>query len=310
MRCQYPRTVFVRSSGHAYTFPCGKCYCCRKTKQQRASFRIDAHRRFSNCRNCFFLTLTYASEFLPFSFDKVDYRTGELLEEVRSDEAILCPPDIVNFFKRFRRYSGDKCTYFYCGEYGDKFDRPHWHAILHTNMSYKEVLYFVRLAWSVSIPFTEKHKGTFITEGKYRTKRLSIGRLTVSAVNMRRIRYCAKYVVKDNNSEHVVPKYARWSKGYGIDWLKSSEAKELRKNPSLVTYTSDGNPVALPRYLSHRLYDKETYTKLVDEIVFSELPPDRIIGSPDIIRWTQDKDNMIKRQIWQSRINIFTPLSL
>lgn len=291
--------------------PCNTCFCCKTRKKSQATFRIDAHRRFSGSKNCFFVTLTYADEFLPYEYIKCDTRTGEIIKDIKSDTPILNPSDIVNFFKRYRRYSGDTCKYFYVGEYGDPEQftgRPHWHIILHTSLSWKNCLDAVRHAWSVSTTMDDTRKGNFFIKQKYGVMRRSIGRITVSAVNMRRIRYCAKYVVKECNSNVLVPKFARWSKGYGVDWLKSSEASLVVKNKRLFAYTSDGKPASLSRYFTHRLYDKPTFSYLVDKLVFASLPPDKLVGTPSIIIWQKEQEKMYISQVAFSRINAFTPL--
>ena len=307
MRCPYPRDIFIKSIPGSIQVPCGKCFACRSRKKSQSVFRIDAHRRFSQSKNCFFVTLTYADEFVPYSYQKVDYRTGELLEEINSDTPILNPNDIVRFFKRFRRYSDAKVKYFYVGEYGDKFDRPHWHIILHTDLNWYETKEAIKHAWSVSTYTGDLRPGSFIVCGDYTTFRRSIGRISVSSVTMRRIRYCAKYVVKDNNSSALVPKFARWSKKYGIDWLKSSEAKATVDNERIFAFTLDGKPASLSRYYTHRLYQLEQWNSLVDKLICSQLPPDGVFGEKYKV-WHRENERKNISQINAKRIQTFTPL--
>lgn len=59
-----------------------------------------------------FITLTYDQEHLP--------STGSLIKK-----------DFQDFMKRFRKaIEPIKIRYFMCGEYGEKFQRPHYHAII------------------------------------------------------------------------------------------------------------------------------------------------------------------------------------
>lgn len=258
--------------------------------------------------------MSYADEFLPFEYLKVDYRTGEILKDIKSESPILNPNDIVCFFKRLRRYSdGESFKYFYVGEYGDESNtgRPHWHIILHTNLSYQDTLDLVRHAWSVEFPEGSR-KGVFTVFGKYQTNRLSMGRVTVSSVTLRRIRYCAKYVVKENGSDKPVPKFARWSKLYGVDWLKSSEAKEVVDNERLYAFTTDGKPASLGRFFTHRLYNKKQYQSLVDRLVFapSQWPPDCILGNiKKMVDWSRKKQAEENNSIGLARIHAFTNLA-
>ncbi len=57
-----------------------------------------------------FLTLTYDKWRLP-------------------ENGSLVPEDLTRFFRRLKHYSG-KYTYYGCGEYGEKGERPHYHAIV------------------------------------------------------------------------------------------------------------------------------------------------------------------------------------
>lgn len=57
-----------------------------------------------------FATLTYGPEEIP--------ENGSL----RAD-------DVTRFLKRLRK--GERLSYYYCGEYGERTDRPHYHAVLY-----------------------------------------------------------------------------------------------------------------------------------------------------------------------------------
>lgn len=61
-----------------------------------------------------FITLTYADDALTYG---------------GADHGILVPRDLTLFWKRLRK-SGVSFRYFACGEYGDKLNRPHYHAII------------------------------------------------------------------------------------------------------------------------------------------------------------------------------------
>lgn len=61
-----------------------------------------------------FITLTYADDALTFG---------------GAEHGILVPRDLTLFWKRLRK-SGISFRYFACGEYGDKLNRPHYHAII------------------------------------------------------------------------------------------------------------------------------------------------------------------------------------
>lgn len=110
-----------------FALPCGSCIGCRLERSRQWAVRcmLEASMYEKNC----FLTLTYAPENLP--------KNGSLVKE-----------DFVLFMKKLRRKYVPKMQeglsqvqkeawslkngirVFYCGEYGEDFGRPHFHACL------------------------------------------------------------------------------------------------------------------------------------------------------------------------------------
>lgn len=101
--------------------PCGKCVGCRLKKSSEWAMRCQLE---ASCyeQNCF-LTLTFAPDRIPDEFKTAD---GKLTLSKEWAKAF--------FNKRFReaiRYKFNKeIRYFLCGEYGEKFERPHFHVII------------------------------------------------------------------------------------------------------------------------------------------------------------------------------------
>ena len=90
--------------------PCGRCMGCRLEKSRQWAVRCVHEAKFYE-DNCF-VTLTYAPEHLP--------KDGSLNRK-----------HVQDFIKRLRRRLDDrKIRVFYCGEYGDKLRRPHYHLCL------------------------------------------------------------------------------------------------------------------------------------------------------------------------------------
>lgn len=108
----------------ALQIPCGQCIGCRLERARQWAMRCmyEASLYEDNC----FITLTYATEHLPknSSLERRDFQL---------------------FMKRLRKHFSDvTIRNFYCGEYGGKLGRPHFHAILfnldfHDKKHYKEV---------------------------------------------------------------------------------------------------------------------------------------------------------------------------
>ena len=87
--------------------PCGKCEPCIAMKRAEWGIRIY-HESLTHERNCF-LTLTYDEDHLPedCKIDKDHVR--QFIRKAREDKPI---------------------RYFACGEYGEKYGRPHYHICL------------------------------------------------------------------------------------------------------------------------------------------------------------------------------------
>lgn len=105
--------VFNPKDGFAdkvVTVPCGQCTACRLERSRQWAMRC-MHEASLHEENCF-ITLTYDDKHLP--------RLGSLV-----------PDDMQKFLKRLRKRYADKRIRFYgCGEYGDKYGRPHYHICL------------------------------------------------------------------------------------------------------------------------------------------------------------------------------------
>jgi len=98
----------IKSIGLAMTVPCGRCVGCKLERSRQWAVRCMHEASLHDDTS--FITLTYDDEHVP--------RFGSLLMD-----------DWQKFFKRLRRRAG-KVRFFGCGEYGEQFGRPHYHACL------------------------------------------------------------------------------------------------------------------------------------------------------------------------------------
>lgn len=109
----------TRFNKHGFEFPCYQCMVCRLRVQRMWVARIlleeAVHERSS------FVTLTYDDEHLPGSFVRngVEYPAGS-----------VNPRDVQLWLKKLRRSSSVPIRYVAVGEYGDKYERAHYHAAL------------------------------------------------------------------------------------------------------------------------------------------------------------------------------------
>ncbi len=161
-------TFTIRDSiGTHLTVPCGQCKGCRKEYARQWAMRI-LHEQ-SLWANNIFITLTYDDEHLP------EHKT-------------LVKRDFQLFMKRLRRPNKElkwippnPIRYYHCGEYGDKYERPHYHAILfNCNFSDREQI--------------NGHKGLTTSKtlkGLWENGHVSIGNVTFDSAS-----YVAGYVQK------------------------------------------------------------------------------------------------------------------
>jgi len=91
------------------TVPCGQCSGCRLERSRQ--WAVRCHHEASLYENNSFITLTYNNDHLP-------------------ADGSLSVRELQLFMKRLRKKFGSKIRYYACGEYGDNFGRPHYHACL------------------------------------------------------------------------------------------------------------------------------------------------------------------------------------
>lgn len=98
----------------AYTklkVPCGHCVGCRLRRSREWAIRCT-HEAKTHSQNCF-ITLTFNDESLS-------KRRNKFLDK----------RDFQLFMKKLRKRFGSGIRYYHCGEYGEKFGRPHYHACI------------------------------------------------------------------------------------------------------------------------------------------------------------------------------------
>lgn len=104
MYCTNPN--FIWGKGF---IPCRKCQACVIAKKKEWADRLIIESTYWPYK--YFVSMTYAPENLP-------------------EDLSLRPQDMIDWKKRLGYYFGRVPQLYYCGEYGDKGDLPHYHAIV------------------------------------------------------------------------------------------------------------------------------------------------------------------------------------
>ncbi len=227
---------YIKKNKEQIPVGCGRCPDCKKRRINQWAFRLMEEERVSS--SSYFVTLTYKNSTVPQSLNKL---------------MTLNLKDWQNFMKKLRRLDKGKIRYYMAGEYGDKTDRPHYHAIM---FNVEEVDNIAK-AWS-----RENHKGIEDV----------IGEIHIGEVNHQTTAYCAKYIDKPNRIPYHElddrkPEFSTMSKGIGGDYVKRMASYHRRSiNNNYVTFP-EGYKVAMPRYYKEKIFTEEEREKRRQQIV-------------------------------------------
>ena len=248
--CYRPIEVFVKTAGHAYLFPCGRCASCLNRRKQQWIHRIQAENMYSTFKYKYFVTLSYQDKYLPFISRKSVHS-----EVISTGESLLNPLDLRNFIERFRHLMPGKFSYFACGEYGKPqfTQRPHYHLCIFCNTDWQTTLNKVNLAWSylraesrVARYQRLKRDPSSKYDHDNMLNRDLIGRTQVKSLSYRRMSYIAKYVNKQfGDDDKAVPCFYRCSNGLGKSFLSSQEAALLSAGNIHYSHLESGMPCSI-----------------------------------------------------------------
>jgi len=240
--------VFDRSLSHGQhmSVGCGQCIGCRLDYSKMWAMRC-MHEAALHADNCF-ITLTYCDESLPSGHSLVKWH-------------------FTDFMKRLRReYHGSRIRYYMCGEYGDQFSRPHYHACL----------------FGFDFPdkeFYAKPNGFALYTSDSLAERWGHGFCTVGELSYETAAYTARYIMKkvtgDMAHAHymvvdpdtgeiyfVEPEYCTMSRRPGIarDWFEEFGSDVFPSDEVII----NGKVCKPPRFYSDilQLDSPESYERL------------------------------------------------
>lgn len=155
--------------------PCGRCIGCRLERSRQWAVRCT-HEASLYVENSF-ITLTYNDEHLPAG--------GTLVKKDHQD-----------FMKRLRWRFGDGIRFFNCGEYGERFQRPHYHTCLF-NFDFPD-----------KRPWRKTRAGFQIWRSRALEELWTFGNSEIGSVSFESAAYVARYITKKVTGER-----GWWAKG-------------------------------------------------------------------------------------------------
>ena len=256
--------------------PCGKCPACLARRASGWSFRLMQEDKRSV--SAYFLTLTYDTNFVPIS------KNGFM--ELSYD-------DVAKFYKRLRKKHASvyehsdvsasnyrpAIRYYTVGEYGGRYKRPHYHAILFNadiKLMFDKMDYQILKATKFDgkkhvrcLQWCKEWKVTCIDPGVKKMKsrviaRPMIGVATLGTVNGASIGYTLKYMQKNrwspmHRNDDRSREFSVMSKGLGDNYLSEAMMRWHTKALADRMYLTieGGKKIAMPRYYKQKIYTDE-----------------------------------------------------
>lgn len=252
------RLVFKQNGDHSgigVDVPCGQCIECRLDHARQMAIRLvkesACHERSS------FLTFTYDNEHLPYGGSLV-IRDAQLFHK--------------RLHNRLLRERGYGIRFYYSGEYGETYGRPHYHSIIFgfdfpDKQFYKEndrgepifVSEFCRELW----PYGRNGIGNVTFESCAYTAGYVTNKVSKGHDESSRAKFEAKYgrYDADGNFYLLEPEFARMSRrpGIGRPWFEKYKGETYRDDGLVVS----GKFVRPPRYFD-TLYDDVDSARLAE----------------------------------------------
>lgn len=246
---EYFKLICNNDLNDTWLVPCGECVGCRLDYAKEWANRcyLESLTKSPN----WFVTLTYDDAHLP---EKISFKDDNTCFIVNSLEKEV----VSSFVKRLRSYfdyHGVDCdlSYYYCGEYGSQYGRPHYHVLL------------------FGVPFDDLKvhcvKDGFVT---YNSELLNSlwrnGFVTVNEFAYETASYVARYMLKKQkgfdsivyNELDIVPEFVNMSRnpGIGYNFYVNNRDDIFEKGYISVKNSKGIQHERIPRYFE-RLLEKE-----------------------------------------------------
>ncbi|AXH75848.1 MAG: replication initiator protein [Microviridae sp.] len=212
---------------------CGQCSGCRLQRSAEWATRC-MHEASLYKDNCL-ITLTYSNDHLP-------------------ADGSLNKHHIQKFLKRLRKKYGPNIRYYYCGEYGEKFGRPHYHLCLF-NFDFKDKTFWRKTDQG----FPAYRSASLETLWPF-------GQSEIGSVTFESAAYVARYIMKKVLGKDAAAHYERHTDS-GIVYTIQPEYTDMSRRPGIASawfdkFHSDvfphdycvinGRKIPPPKYYSNR----------------------------------------------------------
>lgn len=217
--------------------PCGKCLNCLSAKRAELSIRLQIHTKYYQ-GSTMMITLTYDNDHLVY---------GQDMTLVRSHVS-----EFIKAYKRKNHLHNQFFTYFGCGEYGDKFHRPHYHLVFFGDAILEKYFWQDTAKAEAHLRECWPHGNTWC------------GIADVSGIH-----YICKYVMKEDLNEITdqLP-FPVYSKRLGAIWFETYECARMRAQLEFLTVWKNEIYKNCPRFDKD---DKDSLLAAQD--YFSEFVP-------------------------------------
>lgn len=225
--------------------PCGQCVGCRLKIRGDWATRMVHEASLHPPGTCWFITLTYAPEFIPW-------------------DGSISKGEIQRFHKRLRYFAGSY-RHFSCGEYGDKGDRPHYHFIG-----------FGLDLGDLGDPAGQSDKGEAYWQSEAVTAAWPKGFISIQPFTPNTASYVAGYTQKKLNGQMEMDRYRRSGtcpfSGQPREWNVIPEFALMSRRPGIGSgwqdkydrdvfprdfVTRDGRKLPVPRFYDRRRTELE-----------------------------------------------------
>ena len=233
------------------TVPCSMCVGCRIDKSREWAVRCVHEAQLYGTKNAF-ITLTYAPEHLPQNGSLNKKHFQDFMKRLRKKFVPLNPYNKNTQENEYNEYQlKHQIRFYHCGEYGEKLQRPHYHAII----------------FNIEFPdktFLKKINGMPLYWSPILTKIWGKGHASFGDVTFESAAYVSRYIMKKINGAqqaehyekldidtgeiiHLQPEYttmsrkpgiaSRWYDKYSTDVFPHDEVVLLKKTGAQIYKT-------------------------------------------------------------------------